>query len=41
MDMETGWGLTVGMRVELGGGEQGGKFLDNCNRTAIKYLIKK
>ena len=36
----TGWGLTVGEGIGLGGGGQWGKNWDNCNRTTIKYLIK-
>ena len=37
----TGWGLTVGAGSGLGRGEQREKNWDNCNRTTIKYLIKK
>ena len=37
----TGWGLTVGAGGETGRGEQRREKWDNCNRTKIKYLIKK
>ena len=37
----TGWELTVGVGDMLGRDEQRKKNWDNCNRTTIKYLIKK
>ena len=32
----TGWGLTVGAGVGMGGGEQRGKNWDKCNRITVK-----
>ena len=41
MDMDTSVGTDCGSRGGPGGGGQRGKNWDNCNRTTIKYLIKK
>ena len=40
---QIGWELTVGAgcKFRLCRGEQRGKNWDNCNRTTMKYLIKK